>query len=167
MRLLGARGCALALAFLAAWHGAAAKKSKKDKAAAKAEAERLNCETCQSVAHLLVKSRKTEKNSSMSNNEVVGMLFSDRNTIICTEDKLQPYADFLELKVMKMIKRCLDIVPEKFEYKSAQDLKRALADGTPRSQVAQMLCVDSARCEKLWTKEQEPWHNWKKKKEEM
>merc|ERR1712008_52662 len=154
-------GCVLVCALVAAWQPVAAKKSKKDK---QADAARLNCETCQSVAHLLVKGKKEEKNATMSYGEVVGMLFSDREALVCNVEKLQTYADFLGFKADKMAKKCKEIVPERFEYKSAQDLKAALVEGKPRSQVAQLLCVDSGKCEKLWTKEEEPWRNRGKKK---
>merc|ERR1712048_586792 len=92
------------------------------------------------------------------------LMFAERDKHVCEEEKLQPYADYLKLKKEKMVKSCKGMVPEKLEYKSAQDLKKLLAEQKPsRSAVANLLCVEGGRCEKLWTKEEEPWMNWKKK----
>mmetsp|Transcript_45374 Transcript_45374/g.117433 ORF Transcript_45374/g.117433 Transcript_45374/m.117433 type:complete len:162 (-) Transcript_45374:63-548(-) len=121
------------------------------------------CSTCQSVAHLLVKARKEmASDKEKSNSEIVGSLFTDRDTKLCTEEKLQSYADYLKIKAPSMVKKCKSMVPEKFEYKSAQDLRKALLEGRPRTAVAKLLCVESGRCDQLWTKEEEPWQNWKK-----
>mmetsp|Transcript_6679 Transcript_6679/g.17951 ORF Transcript_6679/g.17951 Transcript_6679/m.17951 type:complete len:165 (-) Transcript_6679:104-598(-) len=140
-----------------------ASEAAKDKA--KQEGPSSMCLTCQSVAHLLVKARKealaSEKEKGSS--EVVGSLFSDRDKKVCSEEKLQPYADYLKLKAPNMAKKCKSMVPEKFEYKSAQDLLKYLLEARPRSAIAKLLCVESGKCEKLWTKEEEPWQNWKKK----
>mmetsp|Transcript_96561 Transcript_96561/g.216251 ORF Transcript_96561/g.216251 Transcript_96561/m.216251 type:complete len:171 (-) Transcript_96561:61-573(-) len=129
------------------------------------------CSTCQSVAHLLVKARKelTSENDAKAedrkgNNEIAALLFSEREKRVCSEELLKPYADYLKLKPAAMVKTCKNIVPEKFEFKSAQDLRSSLASKKPRSAIAQLMCVEGGRCEKLWSKEEEPWQNWHKKK---
>mmetsp|Transcript_85757 Transcript_85757/g.255651 ORF Transcript_85757/g.255651 Transcript_85757/m.255651 type:complete len:164 (-) Transcript_85757:89-580(-) len=163
MRLLGTAAALQAWLLLASGWAAAAGKTK------------ASCKTCQSVAHLLVKARKQmastkeKEGEKVVMNEIVGSLFTDREKHICSAEKLQPYADYLEMEEEKMVKHCKSIVPDKFEYKSAQDLRKALAEAKPRSTIANLLCVQGGKCEKLWTKEEEPWQNWgkKKAKEEM
>eukprot|EP00928_Gymnodinium_smaydae_P049086 TRINITY_DN32908_c0_g1_i1.p1 TRINITY_DN32908_c0_g1~~TRINITY_DN32908_c0_g1_i1.p1 ORF type:complete len:159 (+),score=50.59 TRINITY_DN32908_c0_g1_i1:60-536(+) len=133
---------------------------------------KLGCSTCQSVAHLLVKARKemmqgaTPDAGGVLYNTITGQLFKERDTRVCNFEKLEPYAKYLGLKPEKMASTCKHIVPEKFEYKSAQDLKKLLAQEKPqRSAIANLLCVESAKCDKLWDKSEEPWQNWKKKAE--
>jgi len=43
----------------------------------------------------------------------------------------------------------------------------ALVAQKPRSHIAQLLCVDSGRCDKLWTKEEEPWQKKKEAKADL
>eukprot|EP00931_Biecheleriopsis_adriatica_P040241 TRINITY_DN23043_c0_g1_i1.p1 TRINITY_DN23043_c0_g1~~TRINITY_DN23043_c0_g1_i1.p1 ORF type:complete len:163 (+),score=37.57 TRINITY_DN23043_c0_g1_i1:24-512(+) len=129
------------------------------------------CATCQCTAHLLVAARKTMSNEDAERGQVaiVSDLFTNRTTHVCNEEKLKPYADYLELKVGTMVKKCNSMVPEDFNYKSAQDLRNALVHKEKRSKVAKLLCIDSTRCESLWSREEEPWTNWKSKsrKDEM
>ena len=136
-------------------------------AAAKEKSSAATCNTCQSVAHLLVKARKelTSGHDKKSASEAAAELFKEREKYICHEEKLQSYAEKLNLKPATMVKKCKAIVPEKFEYKSAQDLKKMLIEKKPRSDVSQLLCADSGRCEKLWDKEEEPWRSFGKKGE--
>mmetsp|Transcript_60954 Transcript_60954/g.145254 ORF Transcript_60954/g.145254 Transcript_60954/m.145254 type:complete len:169 (-) Transcript_60954:108-614(-) len=121
------------------------------------------CAACQSAAQLLVKTRKelTSGKEALSIREAVNTLLTNRTTYVCSEQKMQPHADFLGYKAKTMAKRCEAVVPEKPEYKSAQDLKKLLLEKAPRSQVAKAMCLDSGLCTSLWTKEQEPWSKGK------
>merc|ERR1712061_878090 len=62
---------------------------------------------------------------------IVTDLFENRTTLLCSEEKLQSYADFLGIKVKTKVKKCNSMVPEKFEYKSAQDLRTLLVEKNP------------------------------------
>merc|ERR1719356_1610009 len=134
--------------------------------AAEPKGKASTCNTCQSVAHLLVVARKTlaHNEAESGSTGIVGSLFTNRTEHVCNEEKLRQYAEFLELKAKTMVKKCNEMVPEKFEYKSAQDLRTALVEKKPRSAVAKLLCIDSKRCDQLWSHEEEPWRNWNKKR---
>ncbi|CAE8711882.1 unnamed protein product [Polarella glacialis] len=124
------------------------------------------CNTCQSVAHLLSTTRKSEGGSDKKkNSEVVAKLFSDRDQLICSETKLKAYAEYLDIPAKTMAKKCKSIMPDKMEYKSAQSLKKLLLEQKPRSALVEQLCSSSTVCDKLWTKAEEPWRNWKQKAE--
>mmetsp|Transcript_123721 Transcript_123721/g.395887 ORF Transcript_123721/g.395887 Transcript_123721/m.395887 type:complete len:158 (+) Transcript_123721:101-574(+) len=114
------------------------------------------CATCQSVAHLLVKLRKSDK-SGNTTSEIVKDLISSKETKLCNEDEMKFYADRLEPKLdaAKMVIKCKDIVPDNPNYKSASDILNAMVAKKPRSEVAKILCVDSGRCDRLWTKEED------------
>eukprot|EP00927_Polykrikos_kofoidii_P059453 TRINITY_DN54602_c0_g1_i1.p1 TRINITY_DN54602_c0_g1~~TRINITY_DN54602_c0_g1_i1.p1 ORF type:complete len:170 (-),score=39.73 TRINITY_DN54602_c0_g1_i1:317-826(-) len=116
------------------------------------------CAACQSAAHLLVKARK-DMGADKGSLEAAKEIFTKRDSLVCAEDKLKSYADYVGVKVSVMVDKCKSIVPEKFEYKSAQVLKTLLQEKKPRSEVVKLLCVDSGRCNRLWQKEEEPWQN--------
>mmetsp|Transcript_107930 Transcript_107930/g.302305 ORF Transcript_107930/g.302305 Transcript_107930/m.302305 type:complete len:157 (+) Transcript_107930:66-536(+) len=143
---------AIALAVVADFSEAKEKKPKKE----------YLCNTCQSVAHLLVKLRKSDT-SGNTTAEVVRDMVSSKDTKVCTEDRLRFYADRLEpkLDVAKMAKKCKDIVPDNPNYKSASDILKALIAKKPRSDISKLLCVESGMCSALWTKEEEPWKSKK------
>merc|ERR1719329_979838 len=139
--------------------------AKKDKSEKEAKAAATTCATCQSVAHLLVKTRKEMKrDTEKSPNEIVGTIFSEREKHVCDAERLASYAEYLEIRPSTMLKKCKTMVPDNMEYKSSQDLRKMLAEAKPRSEVANLLCVKGGRCDALWTKEEEPWQNWNKKK---
>uniref|UniRef100_A0A7S2ISR9 Saposin B-type domain-containing protein n=1 Tax=Zooxanthella nutricula TaxID=1333877 RepID=A0A7S2ISR9_9DINO len=116
------------------------------------------CPTCQSVAHLLVKLRKSDR-SGNTTSEVVKELIEKKDTQVCTEDHFKFYADRLEPKLdaAKMAKKCKDIIPDNPNYKSASDVLNALVSKKPRSDIAKIMCQDSGKCDKLWQKSDEPW----------
>lgn len=123
------------------------------------------CTTCQSVAHLLVKLRKSDK-SGNTTSEVVKEIIKEKDTKVCTDDLMKFYADRLEPKLdaAKMAKKCKEIVPDNPNFKSASEVLHAMVAKKPRSDITKILCLDSGRCDKLWDKQEEPWQ---KKGEEL
>mmetsp|Transcript_55052 Transcript_55052/g.101901 ORF Transcript_55052/g.101901 Transcript_55052/m.101901 type:complete len:230 (-) Transcript_55052:3-692(-) len=114
------------------------------------------CNTCQSVAHLLVTSRK-ELSADLGIGGAVDALFAGRAKHVCNKTKLLPYSEPLGHKPETMARLCKGIMPDKYDYKVSQALRKALLEAKPRSVVSELLCVepqgctDSAGCETLLT----------------